>query len=165
MKYLSELGLLILLTFLPGLAIAWPIKTDTFLEYPASWAMSTRTRCSDVCRGKNAVAESMKLSRASSEDIFICRVSGKRMNSFGTNSSDNCLYYDITSRKPVKATDFECLCVKKATTTEKMSREECMRKLKQYIDRNKLSPSKEVYRKAVGYCRKGDLRRAVNALR
>ena len=90
-------------------AIAEPI-TNTPKSVVASWKTGYKQRCDEVCRP--LAAEHMKLSQASSQNIYVCRVFARTVNTYGTNSSDNCLVFDSTSQGGNKAAKYQCLCVK-----------------------------------------------------
>jgi hypothetical protein len=114
MKSFIKIGLLAFLTFLASQVLASPISDGRFSTYEVSWVTSYMTVCSEVCKKEHAVAESMKLSSVSTQDMFVCRVLERRSNEYGSNTSDNCFYYDTSTSSPLKAKKFQCLCVKKS---------------------------------------------------
>lgn len=110
MKHLPKLaGILVILLGMQS-SYADPI-TGSFGSHVAAWQTSVKEVCSDVCRRHGGVAEHVKLSSASNQDIYVCRVFTRAVNGFGENSSDNCLFYDSSAGQPKKETKFQCLCV------------------------------------------------------
>jgi len=121
MKSILQFGLLALLvTFCTSQVFADPIVSHHYKTYSVSWFTSDKTQCYAVCKGHGAAAESMKLSSASTQNMYVCRVQTKTNNEYGSNTSDNCLYYDTLANKPVKAAKFQCLCVKRASILPKL---------------------------------------------
>lgn len=114
MKSTLSIGVLAILVFCVTQLFADPIPDRHFAPFQTGWFTSVKTPCYAVCKEQDAVAESMKLSHASTQDIFVCRVFTRTSNEYGSNSSDNCLYYDTASSIPQKAPKFQCLCVKKS---------------------------------------------------
>ena len=84
-----------------------PISQKGFKSYKVSWVESYGQSCESTCGKVNATAESMSISSVGSQKISVCRVSAYHFNMYGTNTSDNCFYYDIDEERPVKEIDFE----------------------------------------------------------
>lgn len=148
-------------------ATADPIETRGGQCYTAKWVKARETDCDQVCRRDGMSAESLTLSSASTQRIFVCRHKGRTKYSFGEQGSGNC-------RIPEKKAKYQCLCVRASCIadgsgdgprSDGMSEERCVASLRRAIARLELQPDRKTYTKALRYCSRGDFKRAIEVLK
>lgn len=148
-------------------AVADPIGIIGGQCYTAKWVMASETNCDQVCRRDGMSAESLTLSSASTQKIFVCRHKGSTKHSFGEQGSGNC-------RIPEKKPKYECLCVRNSCimghsgdglSSEGMSEKHCVARLKRAIETLKLQPDRKTYAKALRICSRGDFKRAIEVVK
>ena len=163
-------------------ASADPIGTRGRQCYGALWVRATETDCDRVCRRAGMSAESMTLSSASTQKIFVCRHKGRTRYTFGEQSSGNCRVLD--GRTGRKQRTYECLCVRSGCAVDdsrpprpgrptagdgrtpgRMSEEDCLTRLNSTIEKMGVRPDRKTYARARRYCASGDLRSAVKVIR
>lgn len=153
---------------------AEPIGTRSTQCYGARWVQARGTDCDQVCRRLGMSAESMALSSASQQRIFVCRHRGRTSNTFGEQGSGNCRIID--GGTPRKESTYECLCVEAGCVAEeseetgrrppprRISEEACLERVEEAVRRMRDRPSREAYARARRYCAAGDLTGAIRAL-
>lgn len=169
MKYFVYISVFILWA---SLASAEPIGTRSGC-YTAMWASASEADCDRVCREHGLSAESMNLSSASTQKIFVCRHKGRTQYTFGEQGSGNCRVME--GGTPVKKRNYECLCVRNGCSAtsdsgvsepvpELMSKKDCIARLNSAVEQMRVKPNKKTYKKAKSYCSKGDLGGALEYL-
>lgn len=161
-------------------ALADPIEADGGQCYTARWVQAKATDCDRVCRRVHMSAESMTLSSASTQRIFVCRHMGRRSNTFGEQGSGNCRILD--GGTPQKRTKYECLCVRSGCTSGEsrprpgrrpggdaargpMPWEECVARVQRAAAQRSVRLDRETYAKVKRHCMHGDLRGAIEVIR
>jgi len=174
--FILALGALLALT---KAALAEPIESRVGQCYAAQWVQAKETDCDRVCRRVDMSPESITLSAASTQRIFVCRHMGHRSNSFGEQGSGNCRILD--GGTPQKRRKYECLCVRSGcknaesrprpgrrpaddAATRQMPWEECVARVQRAAAQRSVRLDRESYAKVKHHCVNGDLRGAMDVI-
>ncbi len=176
-QFILAVGAVFALT--PG-AFADPIGTRGGQCYTSLWVSAEETDCDQVCRRRSLSAESMTLSSASTQKVFVCRHKGRTSYAFGSQGSKNCQIID--GGTPRKRTTYECLCVRASCRADdskrpgrrpdpdekapkRMSEKACLIRLEATIKQMRTQPNKSTYARAQRYCARGNLRGAISVIK